>query len=259
MFARILASIAAALPSSLKYKLNWAKAIYTLAMSLGQHVMEVRTVAGTLYWEIDKLTSQQHILATYEPYMQRAFLKWVHSGSVVYDIGAHVSFHSLFCGLLVGSSGRVFAFEPGPEARASLMRQVAVNPGIPVTVLPYAISDRSGTAWLDTSRGSSQCFISDRGSIAVEARTIDALVMEGLPAPDVMKIDVEGHEKAVINGALDTLRTNNVIVLVDWNDATTLDTVRELLSPLGYSISEGPPIIVLPRVLPRWRETNEAR
>jgi FkbM family methyltransferase len=183
MFAKILARMAAALPSSVKYKLNWAKGIYTLVMSLGQDVIEICTAAGSFHWRIDKLTSQHdYILATYEPYMQEAFLQWVHKGSVVYDIGAHVGFHSLFCGLLVGSSGLVLAFEPGPEARASLEHQIAANPGVPVRVLTYAISDRCGTVWLDISRDSKQYRISDCGSVAVEARTIDSLVMGGIPS-----------------------------------------------------------------------------
>jgi hypothetical protein len=65
----------------------------------------------------------------------------------------------------------------------------------------------------------------------------------------------------VISGALGTLEAKKTVVLVDYNwvstptgvvpDETTFNTVRELLGPLGYSISEGPPVIALPKVFPR--------
>lgn len=136
-------------------------------MGLGQPVIEVQTRAGALHWKIDELTSQTFLLGTYEPYMQEAFLRFVRPGAVVYDIGAHAGFHTLFCGLLVGPSGRVIAFEPNPENRVSIEGQIRVNPGLPVSVLPYALSNRCGTVGLDTSISSSQCHVTEVGGIRV--------------------------------------------------------------------------------------------
>ena len=65
-------------------------------MSVGQSVLDVPTDAGSLRWRVDALTSQQFILGTYEPYMQRAFTEYVQKGDVVYDVGAHAGYHTWF-------------------------------------------------------------------------------------------------------------------------------------------------------------------
>ena len=220
--------------------------LYTLVIGLGEEVVEITTPSGVLNWKIDKLTSQKHLLGTYEPYMQEAFLKMVRPGFVVYDVGSHAAYHSLFCGLLVGKAGRVVAFEPNPENHASIERQISVNPQLPVSVSHYALSDHCATLRLDTSKGSSQGFVSDRGTISIEARTIDFLVCEGqLPPPDLIKIDVEGHEEQVLRGALETVRKHKPIILCDYNDHTTFSMVSDLLGPFSYQVSSGPPVIAI--------------
>lgn len=127
MFASTLAGIAAKLPSSVKYRMGKLKPLYTRAMRLGQSSTIVETSVGQLQWRIDAFTSQEFLRGSYEPYMQGAFLRYVLPGSTVFDIGAYAGFHSLFCGLLVGPTGRVFAFEPNPISRDSLEGQIRLN------------------------------------------------------------------------------------------------------------------------------------
>ena len=247
MFTRTLAKISASLPSSLKYKLSRCKPFYTYLMGLQQQVVEVQTSAGVLNWKVDRLTSQEFILGTYEQYMQKAFTELIDEGFVIYDVGAHAGFHSIFCGLLVGSSGHVIAFEPNPDNRLSIERQKAVNQSLPLTIVPFALSDQCMTVQMDTSPGSSQGRLTESGNITVEARTLDFLVGRGLiPPPQLIKIDVEGHEKQVLLGAMDTLQKYRPIVLCDYNDDTTLDLVKELLEPLLYKVNSGPPVSALP-------------
>jgi len=167
---------------------------------------------------------------------------------VVYDVGAHAGYHSLFCSLLVGSTGKVYAFEPNPKNLVSITRQLRLNSPNQVCLLPYALSDRSAVARLDTSHGPSQGQLSNSGDTQVEARTIDSLVADGsCPAPNVMKIDVEGHEHEVLIGAMNTLRKHKPIVLCDYNDDQTHALVTNILGPLSYEVRKGPPVIALPK------------
>src|SRR5215469_8925511 len=124
MFADTIALIAAKIPSSIKYKAGRLRPLYTRILRFRQSSVVVKTTAGNLRWNIDALTSQQFLLGSYEPYMQAAFRRYVRRASVVFDVGAHAGFHSLFCALLVCKEGQVFAFEPNPISRQSLVQQV---------------------------------------------------------------------------------------------------------------------------------------
>jgi FkbM family methyltransferase len=247
MLTKYLASFVAFLPTPLKYKIRWLKPLYTSTMAWGTPVAVIHTSAGVLKWHIDRLTSQRHLLGTYEPFMQEALRRFVRPGAVVYDVGGHVGFHSLYAALLAGPIGRVIAFEPDPEAIETLRREVSANPELHVEVVGCALSDASGALQLDTSIESSQARITPSGAVRVEGRTVDSLVFAGeLPPPNVIKIDVEGHEGQVLRGATGALREFKPVVLCDYHDGSTLRIVQESVSGLGYEVFPGPPITACP-------------
>jgi len=247
MLSNSLARFSASLPSSLKYRLAAIRPLYSALLRFGKPLVKAQTIAGAVEWQIDELTSQQFLLGTYEPYMQSAFAKFIRPGATVYDVGAHSGYHSLLCALLVGPSGRVIAFEPNPRNRASIEQQLLANPEAPVTVSSYALSDRCGSFAFDTSQGSSQGRLSDHGDINVEARQLDSLISnEGFPAPDIIKIDVEGYEEQLLRGAMKTIEEFRPVILCDHNDDTTFSTVHGLLSNIGYEVSDAWPIVGIP-------------
>jgi FkbM family methyltransferase len=247
MYHKLLAEVIARVPSSIKYKLSWVRPLYVRLLRLRGPVVMLETRAGSLRWVVNAMISQTYIRGAYEPYMQTAFLEVVQPGSVVFDVGAHAGFHSLFCALLVQPEGQVIAFEPNPANRASMQEQLAQNPNLPVTLLPYALSDHDGASYLDTSKGSSEGRIASAGNVAVTLRAIDSLVREGLvPPPDVMKVDVEGHEVEVLRGALATISEYRPTILCDPNDGTTAPSISSMLMPLGYRVTLGPPILGRP-------------
>src|SRR3989440_1832756 len=230
MLPYFLAGISAGLPTSLKYKLGCLRRPYTFLMRLGRSVVIVPSIAGFVSWEIDELTSQQFLRGTYEAYMQDAFAKFIRPSDVVYDIGAHAGYHSLLCGLLVGSTGRVFAFEPHPLNCDSIQKQLRLNPTVNVTLMPFALAHLDAMDCFDTRAGRSQTHISNIDDLSAEAKSIDHLVETGvLPPPNLIKIDVEGHEESVLRGGMKTIASNRPIVLCDHNDSSTFETVRDLL------------------------------
>ncbi len=252
MFSQSFAKISAYLPSSLKYRLATLKPVYAGLMRLGEPRVKAKTIAGPVNWVVDELTSQQYLLGTYEPYMQAAFAKFTKRGATVYDVGAHAGYHSLLCALLVGPNGRVIAFEPNPRNRESIEQQLLANPELRVTLAPYALSDRNATLTLDISHGSSQGSVSDNGALRVDARQLDDLIAaEGFSEPDVIKIDVEGHEENVLRGALNTIDRSRPVVLCDQNDDSTYSKVSALLEPRSYLVTDGWPITAVPKELPQ--------
>jgi FkbM family methyltransferase len=136
----------------------------------------------------------------------------VRQGNVVWDIGSNVGLFAFAAAGLAGPSGRVVAVEPDDWLVGLLRRTAALSPPnrAPVTVLPAAVSDSQGLAQLHiAARGRSANYLENSGSSqaggfrarsTVLTVTLDWL-LQHLPAPDVLKIDVEGMEYRVLRGA----------------------------------------------------------
>lgn len=233
MLARSLTAISSALPSSIKYRLGWMRGAYSAALKFGQSIQRITTLHNHSFnWEVDSLSSQEHLRGGYEPYMQDAFERYVRPGMIVLDIGAHNGFHSL---LLASMGANVIAIEPNPINRESLLRQVAVNPALKISALPYALGDTEGMAQFTFNGAMSH--LSDNGE-RVEVRTLDSL---GL-SPDVIKIDVEGFESQVLRGGMKSLEQDRPVILSDYDSPETIPSLTKLLSSLGYSVIGGPPV-----------------
>ena len=121
-----------------------------------------------------------------------------------------------------------------------------LNPDLNIRLLPYALSDTNGPGALAEPANSSMAYVSSEGEIPIELRTIDSLVAEGIAPPDLMKMDVEGHELSVLRGAVETIRAHHPIILCDRNDENTSKDVAELLAEFDYRVSGEFPIVCVP-------------
>jgi FkbM family methyltransferase len=161
---------------------------------------------------------------SWNPEEYRAFRAAVRPGAVVLDVGANVGSYTLLFAIWVGPAGRVFAFEPAPEAREGLRKHVALN-GLAdrVEIAPYAASSIAGSARfrIDGASGANAIATGgDRGhaaSIDVETTTIDAFCDRHRVRPDVVKIDVEGAELDVLAGARRVLAQPDMQAFVEFH------------------------------------------
>lgn len=150
-------------------------------------------------------------------------------GEVVWDIGSHRGFTVLVESRAVGPSGRVFAFEPNPESRLLLERHLRWNQVTNATVFPWALGRRDGErtfGWerrnpdasllpvLEKRSSSLACHLGGEGH-TVQVRHVDGLIADGTaPAPTLLKIDVEGAELEVLEGASALLAREPQLALV---------------------------------------------
>jgi FkbM family methyltransferase len=134
-------------------------------------------------------------------------------GATVLDVGGNIGLFTLF---LVHKYGRgrfakIHVFEPNPDTFARLQRNLAAN-GLEGLCEAHmlALSDRAGTVYMESPRGYSVLnMISDTGTVPVDCRTLDAWRGErGVAAVDLFKVDVEGHEMALLRGATETLKAS---------------------------------------------------
>lgn len=188
----------------------------------------------------------------WEPETAAAIREHLRAGDCFVDIGANAGYFSLLAASIVGPEGRVLAFEPNPEARAILLRNIARSGYRNIEVSPACCTDSPGRVklFLNRSHNSGGCSMSsgNAGSnIAVEVDAVRADSEIGrLPKPPaVVKIDTEGAEALVLRGMAETLRAQPAIILeIDerllQGMGSSSEEVRSLLSayrlePAGFN------------------------
>lgn len=136
-------------------------------------------------------------------------------GDVVWDVGSNVGLYTIFMAKAVGKNGQVIAFEPEEQSYEHLLENLELNDLQNVRAFRKALGDWSGEARLHIGEGKGDFSLSRLQTVEREQQVVkvvqgDQFVeSEHLPLPNVMKIDVEGHELAVIRGLSRTLAYNS--------------------------------------------------
>jgi len=154
----------------------------------------------------------------------------VRSGDFALDIGAFVGFYTQRLSQLVGATGEVWAFEPVPETFAVLsyvVRRLSLNN---VRVLNLALSDSDGQAVMEVPRyryGGESLYAArivstrlrpDLRAIPIQGRTLDSMLSKGDASRRTvrfMKLDVEFHELQTVCGAMETIRRDHPVILME--------------------------------------------
>jgi FkbM family methyltransferase len=163
------------------------------------------------------------MLGTSEPGLQAAFELFVQRGMTVFDVGANVGFYSTISARLVGAAGAVVAFEPLPANVAAVKHNAHLNSFAQVAIQSLALGKEDGTAKFalssDPNWGSLASVgtpAASIGELEVRVARLDSLIRQGaVPRPDLMKIDVEGAEVDLLEGAAETLRSARPTLFID--------------------------------------------
>ncbi|RYZ20264.1 MAG: FkbM family methyltransferase [Chitinophagaceae bacterium] len=140
-------------------------------------------------------------------------------GAVCLDIGAHKGAYTFWMKRAVGGTGKVVAFEPQQEG-AALLRLLYQGP---VRVEQLGLSDKAGRqtffihpqANAVSYEASLTSKYADAIEQVIETTTLDAYCAQQGLQPDLLKIDVEGHELEVLRGGTETLRHQRPSVLIE--------------------------------------------
>lgn len=179
--------------------------------------------------------------------------RFLRPGMTVLDIGANQGLYTLLAAQRVGSTGRVFAFEPSPRERRALRLNVMINFCMNVTVESSAIGDEEGDSDLFLVEGPETGCNSLRPPVIVDGTSrplrvsitrLDRWVREhNIDRVDFIKLDVEGAELSVLKGATELLsRSPRPAILAEVANVRT--------APWGYRASEI--IVALERVGYNW-------
>ena len=196
------------------------------------------------------VTSRSEIMSRLRPWAKEPWtVRWIeHSvqpGDVLYDVGANVGSYSLIAAAQRTENLRVVAVEPGYASYAALCDNVALNAfDETITPLPVLLSDRTGLADLayrSVEPGAAEHLLQPGASAAyhqpvLSFRLDDLVAQIGLPAPTLLKIDVDGSEGPVLAGAPLTLASPELrSVLVEVRRDRTEEVVG-LLEEGGLAI-----------------------
>jgi FkbM family methyltransferase len=176
-------------------------------------------------------------IGSYERELQQLFVGTIRPGQVVWDVGANVGFFTLLAARLAGPQGRVVAVEPVPRNLELLRRHLSLNRVGNVTVVPRAMADAVGTARFDARASPSMGHLATSGGIEVHTTTVDELVASGVPAPHVIKMDIEGAESRAIAGAAQTLRSHRPRLLLSTHGWAQHQACLAALEALGYAVT----------------------
>lgn len=214
---------------------------------INEDVFKLLYVFGSRYDRFDK--------REYEPSFYQPFVQRIREGMTVFDIGAHIGLFTLAAAKRVGKSGRVYAFEPSPETVEILERHISLNGWQDrVEAVRAVVSDVNGEAPFYTYGMSMAASLSrenveilnpeqlDRpaSKIDITAVTLDQFCKDRHIKPDILKIDVEGAELLVLQGAKNLLSKGNVSILCEIhpnqmkNCGSSLSGFCEYLDTLGY-------------------------
>jgi FkbM family methyltransferase len=191
---------------------------------------------------------------SYEQPLQEVIAANLSAGDVFYDVGANVGFFSLIAARCVDPTGCVYAFEPVPCNAAAIKRNADLNNLENVHVFNEAVADRGGRADLNLAHhlGGAVLAVSGEppdmsGSMVVDVVALDDIVARrGLRPPTLLKIDVEGAELLVLQGAHQLIMAHRPKIVFEIDDASRTNALQKsaeasaFLSGCGYGLTQLP-------------------
>jgi FkbM family methyltransferase len=175
---------------------------------------------------------------TYEWEFCNRLKEAVQPGDVCFDIGA---FRGYTAGVMaLAGASRVVAFEPSPANQKAVNEVIALNAGLVITLVPAAVGPTAGKISFTLHEDPSMNFVggdpASPDSLEVDVVSVDEIVAQGkVPAPQVMKIDVEGAEGSVLQGAKAALAENVREIFIEIHHAKALADCAELLADVGFA------------------------
>ncbi|MBS1816593.1 MAG: FkbM family methyltransferase [Acidobacteria bacterium] len=161
--------------------------------------------------------------------VEHLFRSYLRPGDTVVDVGANVGLYTLACAVAVGPTGRVYAIEPSPRVAGYLSGNVRLNRASQVEVLNVALGEHEATLHFSDESQDDRNRITDAGT----GHTVRVVRLDDLPIAGaeiaLLKIDVEGYEKFVLDGATGLLPRVQCVFIETW---------EEHFAKYGYSCAD---------------------
>jgi FkbM family methyltransferase len=160
----------------------------------------------------------------YEPEETRWIKQYIQPGMVVFDVGANIGYYSVIMSKLIGPNGMIHSFEAATAAFNRLKEHINVNHCKNTIIYHSAISDRNGQCIIycadnaNTGESSLKSFDGFKKKETVSCFTLDSYIeKKNINKVDFIKVDVEGAEMLVIDGAMSLLKRHRPTIMLEIN------------------------------------------
>jgi FkbM family methyltransferase len=173
-----------------------------------------------------------HETGTYEKGVLGFMEDYLKTGDVFVDIGANIGLMSIFAAKCVGDTGQVHAFEALPKTALILEENMRINAVQNCTIHGFALGASKGTATIyenmQVNRGGASLVVHDGSEgTQISLETLDDVYPNSAPIA-MVKIDVEGYEPMVLEGAKSTLFRCRPIVIIEVSSAVSESSIDAL-------------------------------
>lgn len=164
------------------------------------------------------------LFGNYELPTLKFLKKHIHKGNVVFDIGANIGYLSIYISKLIGSQGKVFAFEPESNNYYKLQKNIALNKINNILTYKVACSNKEEELKLYLSEGinkgthsliKKEYLQQEQFEIVNTIKLDDFIVKNNIDYINLIKIDVEGAELEVIQGMSYLLTNFSPILIIE--------------------------------------------
>lgn len=183
-------------------------------------------------------------MGTYELRFAERLSQAVRPGDVCFDLGG---WHGYFGAVMaLHGASRVVIFEPSPANCDRIRRVISMNSNLFIELQPIAVGCENSEATFAVMESGSMGKLSDspyqperpsESSIKVQVVSLDEWCDRHNIYPDMMKIDVEGAEMMVLNGAKRTIAARRPVMFIEAHSHELAAAVSEFLAPLDYSVT----------------------
>lgn len=178
----------------------------------------------------------------HEPVSTQIFKDLIQTGDKVVDVGANIGYFSLLASRLVGEDGYVYCFEPCSENVDKLRENIKLNCVDNISIRQVAASNKNGEAdfYLSASEDARHSLIqTDEHSYIERVKTVmlDSVLLD--KKVDFLKIDTEGNDFQVLQGAKSVINANqNIKILFEVYGEVLKKQNIELTDVWNYLISD---------------------
>jgi FkbM family methyltransferase len=175
------------------------------------------------------------------------FLDRLRPGSVLYDIGGFRGVFTVASKLKLNGDITVHVFEPLDINARAIARICELNQLTGVEIIPLAVGDGTPMAGkVNTATGVAMLRLGDVEASEtqnIKSVSLDDYISQGAPPPSVIKIDVDGHELQLLNGAKNCLNKHHPDLWLEVHpiflkaQGKTHEEVLNLLRNMGYAVS----------------------